>query len=117
MRIVFAIFCIVLVAFVAVQYNDPDYYFWMPVYGVPAVLAAMPHCASFGLNIEALATRARSRSARLVVPGDRRSGAWMGDIQYQYFNGQFPRNHGSGRRRYQPQGLSVQHLPGVKGGA
>ena len=41
MRIVHAIFCLILVAFTLVQYNDPDFYFWMPIYGVPAVLAAI----------------------------------------------------------------------------
>ena len=41
MRIVHTFFCILLLVFAAVQYNDPDFYFWVPVYGVPAVLAAI----------------------------------------------------------------------------
>jgi hypothetical protein len=41
MRIIHIIFCIVLLAFTVVQHNDPDYFFWMPVYGVPAMLAAI----------------------------------------------------------------------------
>jgi len=41
LRIVNGLLCVVLVAFAAVQYNDPDFYFWMPVYGVSAVWAGI----------------------------------------------------------------------------
>jgi len=40
-RIIHAMSYIILVAFTFVQYNDPDFYFWMPVYGVPAILIAI----------------------------------------------------------------------------
>lgn len=41
LRIVNGLLCVVLVAFAAVQYNDPDFYFWFPVYGLPAAWAGM----------------------------------------------------------------------------
>jgi len=41
MRIANGFMCVLLAAFVAVQYNDPDFYFWMPVYAVPAVWAGL----------------------------------------------------------------------------
>lgn len=37
MRIVHIIFCVLLLLFTAVQYNDPDFYLWMPIYIVPAL--------------------------------------------------------------------------------
>ncbi len=41
MRIVNGILCVLFVAFVLVQYNDPDWWFWMPVYAVPAAWAGV----------------------------------------------------------------------------
>jgi hypothetical protein len=41
MRVVNGFMCVLLAAFGAVQYNDPDFYFWMPVYAVPAVWAGL----------------------------------------------------------------------------
>ena len=41
MRVINAFFCITLLVFTVVQHNDTHYYFWMPVYGVPAILAAI----------------------------------------------------------------------------
>lgn len=41
MRVVNGFMCVLLAAFVAVQYNDPDFYFWMPVYAVPAAWAGL----------------------------------------------------------------------------
>lgn len=37
MRIGFAALALIFVLFVGVQYNDPDFYFWMPIYLVPAI--------------------------------------------------------------------------------
>ena len=39
MRYLNGFLCIVMILFVAVQYNDPDYAFWMVIYGVPAFWA------------------------------------------------------------------------------
>lgn len=39
MSILHGIFCIILGMFTIVQFNDADFYFWIPVYGVPAILA------------------------------------------------------------------------------
>ena len=39
MRIVHAVIALVLLLFAAVQYNDPDYYFWGPVYALPGLVA------------------------------------------------------------------------------
>ena len=36
-----AFLCVLLIAFAAVQYNDPDFYFWIPVYLLPAALAGL----------------------------------------------------------------------------
>ena len=41
MRFVYTIVSILMILFVAVQYNDPDGPFWMVLYGVPAVLAGL----------------------------------------------------------------------------
>lgn len=37
MRIVSAVFCVVLLLFAVVQYNDPDALFWGAIYGAAAV--------------------------------------------------------------------------------
>lgn len=39
LRVIDAILCLLLVLFAAVQYNDPDVYFWMPLYAVAAAWA------------------------------------------------------------------------------
>ena len=39
LRFANASFCILLTAFAAVQYNDPDIYMWLPVYLWPAFLS------------------------------------------------------------------------------
>lgn len=36
MRVINAILSLILILFVAVQYNDPDFLYWMPVYAIPA---------------------------------------------------------------------------------
>ena len=41
LQIVNAFLCVMLIAFAAVQYNDPDLYFWVPVYLLPAALAGV----------------------------------------------------------------------------
>ena len=41
LRLIDAFLCVLLVAFAAVQYNDPDFYFWVPVYLLPAALAGL----------------------------------------------------------------------------
>lgn len=37
MRVVSAVFCALMVLFAAVQYNDPDAYYWIPIYGLAAI--------------------------------------------------------------------------------
>jgi hypothetical protein len=37
MRLINGLLCLVMVLFAAVQYNDPDLWFWVPVYLVPAL--------------------------------------------------------------------------------
>ncbi|MDQ2090835.1 transmembrane 220 family protein [Marimonas arenosa] len=37
MRVISAVFCILMVLFAAVQYNDPDALFWGVIYGVAAI--------------------------------------------------------------------------------
>lgn len=39
MRIVNAVLCLLMVAFVAVQYNDPDFLLWAVIYAIPAAWA------------------------------------------------------------------------------
>lgn len=41
MRYVNGVFCLVMLLFAAVQYNDPDAFFWIPVYLVPAAWAGV----------------------------------------------------------------------------
>ena len=38
MKILNYFFCIVFIVFAALQYNDPDPYVWIPIYGYTAVL-------------------------------------------------------------------------------
>jgi hypothetical protein len=38
MKIFNLVFCILFILFAALQYNDPDPYIWVPVYGYAAVL-------------------------------------------------------------------------------
>ncbi len=39
MRYLNGFFCVIMILFVAVQYNDPDYALWMVIYGVSAFWA------------------------------------------------------------------------------
>lgn len=41
MKYVYLGLCVLMVLFAGVQYNDPDFYFWVPVYLVPAAWAAL----------------------------------------------------------------------------
>ena len=41
MRLVNGLLCLVMVLFAAVQYNDPDLAFWIPVYAVAALWAGL----------------------------------------------------------------------------
>ena len=41
LQIVNAFLCVVLIAFAVVQYNDPDFYFWVPVHLLTAALAGL----------------------------------------------------------------------------
>lgn len=41
MKYVYLGLCVLMVLFAGVQYNDPDFYFWGPVYLVPAAWAAL----------------------------------------------------------------------------
>ena len=38
MKIFNLVFCIIFILFAALQYNDPDPYVWIPIYGYAAVL-------------------------------------------------------------------------------
>lgn len=66
LRTVDGLFCLMMLAFAAVQYNDPDVYFWMPLYlaaaawaGVaayrPARLRCRPWAVLLGLCLAAAA--------------------------------------------------------------
>ena len=41
MRIVNGVFCLLLILFTAVQYNDPDYLLWVLIYGTGAVFTGL----------------------------------------------------------------------------
>ncbi len=41
MRYVNGILCLVMLLFAGVQYNDPDFFIWIPAYLVPAVWAGL----------------------------------------------------------------------------
>jgi Ca2+/Na+ antiporter len=41
MKVFNIFFCIVFIIFAGLQYNDPDPYVWIPIYGYAAVLCAM----------------------------------------------------------------------------
>lgn len=38
MKVFNIIFCLIFIVFAALQYNDPDPYLWIPIYGYAAVL-------------------------------------------------------------------------------
>lgn len=46
MKIVFALLSILMLSFVVVQYNDPDPWLWMGIYGFCAIILAL---AAFGI--------------------------------------------------------------------
>ncbi len=39
MRYLNGFLCVIMILFVGVQYNDPDFAFWMVIYGIPAFWA------------------------------------------------------------------------------
>lgn len=41
MRFINAAICLLLVVFALLQYNDPDFYLWIPVYAMPALWAGL----------------------------------------------------------------------------
>lgn len=41
MRLINGLLCLLMVLFAAVQYNDPDLWFWIPIYLVPALWAGL----------------------------------------------------------------------------
>jgi hypothetical protein len=41
MRFIYIVLCLLFVLFTGVQYNDPDFYIWMPIYIVPAIWAGL----------------------------------------------------------------------------
>lgn len=47
MKVFNIFFCVVFVIFAGLQYNDPDPYIWMPIYGYGAVLCAMAASGRF----------------------------------------------------------------------
>ena len=47
MKYLFAFLSLVLLSFVAVQYNDPDPHIWMPIYGFAAIILGL---AAFGIQ-------------------------------------------------------------------
>ena len=61
MRAVHVVLCVILLLFAALQYNDPDWYYWGPVY----LLAAS---WSFAGCAGAAASCTRGRSARIGAP-------------------------------------------------
>jgi Na+/proline symporter len=52
-RYISLIFAFVFVVFVVVQYNDPDWYLWIPIYLFPAILCFLTfrNKGNFRLNI------------------------------------------------------------------
>ena len=41
MRVVSAVFCVLMIVFAAVQYNDPDALYWGLIYGLAAIWCAL----------------------------------------------------------------------------
>lgn len=41
MRAINGLFCLILLLFAAVQYNDPDFLFWFVIYGLAALLCGL----------------------------------------------------------------------------
>ncbi len=41
MRYLNGVFCVIMILFAIVQYNDPDYALWILIYGIPAIWAGV----------------------------------------------------------------------------
>lgn len=41
MRAINGLFCLILLLFAAVQYNDPDFLFWFAIYGLAALMCGL----------------------------------------------------------------------------
>ena len=41
MRYLNGVLCVIMILFVIVQYNDPDYALWIVIYGIPAIWAGL----------------------------------------------------------------------------
>lgn len=41
MRYVNGVLCAIMILFAVVQYNDPDFAVWIPIYGIPAIWAGV----------------------------------------------------------------------------
>ena len=69
MRIVHAILCAILVLFAALQYNDPDWYYWGPLYLLAAAWSFLAACEPQHLRSWPLARIGAPISILLFVIG------------------------------------------------
>jgi len=87
MRIVNGFMCVLLAAFVAVQHNDPDFYFWMPVYALPAAWAGVacwrPACLARPLPRWLLGLTLAAAVAGTFWFWPRERGFWRQEVWWQ----------------------------------
>ena len=69
MRAVHVVLCGVLLFFAALQYNDPDWYYWGPVYFLAAIWSFLAATAPQGLRSSLLARIGAPLSIALFVLG------------------------------------------------
>jgi hypothetical protein len=68
MRYLNGFFCVVLVLFAIVQYNDPDFALWIPVYAIPAAWAGVAALRPWALQ-DRLATLGLAACVIVAVLG------------------------------------------------
>ena len=73
MRVINGVFCLILLLFALVQYNDPDFLFWFIIYGLAAIW-----CGLAAFMPEVLATHGILRASFLLCL----MGALIGTVYY-----------------------------------
>ncbi len=84
MRYLNGFLCVIMILFVAVQYNDPDYAFWMVIYSIPAVWAGVaalrPAVLACDLCIAGLVLMTAAAVAGTVYYWPTMPGWWRKDV-------------------------------------
>ncbi len=87
MRYLNGFFCVIMILFVAVQYNDPDYAYWIVVYGLPAfwagAAALRPAVLQRRFYASGLVLTTAAAAAGLVYHWPRMPGWWRREVWWE----------------------------------